>query len=122
MCADEREAVLVLIDVVDRNLPAGIAMADVALRAVFAPVNVGMAILALLAYIREYKISVTVCAPHFDVHAAQGEARLFVFKLRDGANRFPALGRVAILAGNLQSSMRTVRLSIRRRRLFIPRG
>jgi len=81
--------------------------------------NVGVAVLALRAYITEYKISVAVRASHLDVHSAQGEPGLFVFKLRDRANRFPALGSVAVLAGDLQGSVRTMRVSIRGWRLFI---
>ena len=59
---NQRKAVLVLVDVMNRNLPARVSMADVTLRTIFPPMNVGVAILALLADIGEHKIGVTVLA------------------------------------------------------------
>ncbi len=122
MCADQRKAVLMLIDVVNGDLPSGIAMAHVALRTVFAAMNVGVTVLALFAYIREDQVGVAIRTTHLDVHPAQREAGLLVLKLRNSANRLPALWRVAVLAGNPQGSVRAVGTSIGGRLRFISCG
>jgi hypothetical protein len=117
--SDEREAVLVLIDVVNGDLPSRVAMAHIALRPVLAPVDIGVAILALLAYVGEYQVGMTVRAASFAVHAAQREPCLLVIKLRNRPDRLPALGAVAVLTGDTQASVRTMRLSIGGNRWFI---
>jgi hypothetical protein len=99
---DQGEAVLMLVDVVDGDLPSGIAMADVALRAVLAAMNVRVTVLALLSYIREDQVGVAIRTPDLDMHAAQRESDFFVIKLGDGTNRLPALWGVAILTRNPQ--------------------
>jgi hypothetical protein len=45
--ADQREAILVLIDVVNRNLPAIGVVAEFAFSTVLAPMQIGVSILAL---------------------------------------------------------------------------
>ena len=60
--ADERKAILVFVDVVHRHFPAIDVMAQVALRAVAAPVDIGMAVLALLACVCEDGIDVALLA------------------------------------------------------------
>lgn len=98
--ADQWEPVLVLADVVDGNLPTGVTMAHVALRAVFAAMNIGVAVLALLADAGEHKTGMAVSAAYLHVHAAQSEVRLLMLELRDRSDRLPALCGVAIFAGN----------------------
>jgi hypothetical protein len=46
-------------------------MTQVALRSVLAAVNIGMTLLALLAYIREHWIRIAFLALHFRMQAAQ---------------------------------------------------
>jgi hypothetical protein len=105
--ANQRKAVLVLTDVVDRNLPTSIPMADVTLRTVFPTMNVGMAVLALLADVCENKIGVAVLARYLGVHSAQGKPSFAMFEFRDSADRRPSNGSVAILAGDVQRAVRT---------------
>src|SRR5262249_39755553 len=101
MSTDQREAVLMFVDVVDGDLPAVHALADVALRSVLPAVQVRMAILALLAKVAEDGIKMTFLAGHVDVHAAQRIGRLVVVKLWVFSNGRPGCGRVAVLAGCL---------------------
>jgi hypothetical protein len=51
---NQREAILVLINVVNGDLPPGIAMACIALRRIFASMNIRVAVLALVDRLREY--------------------------------------------------------------------
>jgi hypothetical protein len=107
--ANERKSILVLVDHVDRYLPSRIAVAKIALRAIFAAMNVRVAVLALLSYAGENKIRVAVLALRLGVHAPQRETRcLGVIKLRYRADRRPAFCGVTILAGNLQRTMGAV--------------
>jgi hypothetical protein len=87
---------------VDRYLPARIAVAKVTLRSVLAPVNIRMAILALLAYAGEHKIGVAVFTLCLRVHSTQREASLGMIELRHLADRRPPFCGVTILTGNLQ--------------------
>jgi hypothetical protein len=96
--ADQGKAVLMLIDVVNRDLPAVRVMAEFALRAVFAAMQIGMTILTFLRGIAEYERFMTIGALYFGVPAAQRKFRLRVLELKPGAERFPALCGVTFLA------------------------
>ena len=96
------------------NLLYGIVPTEnrVALRAVrahFALVNIGVAILTVLAHVCEYRLYVALRALNSLVHAAQWILCFVVIKFRDGANGAPARGGVAVLAGNGERSVRTAR-------------
>src|SRR6266576_2917784 len=112
MRTDQWEAVLMLIDVVDRNLPAIDAMTEIALGAVFSTMQVGMTILALPADIAEHRIEMAFLAEHLGMHAAQGIRRLVVIELGILADGHPSRRCVAILARRFQ---RTVRIRRRHR-------
>ena len=78
---NQREAILMLIDfVANGNLPPGIPMACIALRSIFASMNIGVAVLALVDRLREYEIAVTIHAADFRVHPAQRKSRLAMLK------------------------------------------
>ena len=49
------------------------------------------------------------------VHSPQRVARLVMIKFRNGANRPPGIRRVAVLAGDVQVAVRTVRAAGRLR-------
>ena len=119
MRPDEGEAILVLINVVNGDLPSRVAMAHIALRAVLAPVDIGVAILALLAYVGEYQVGMTVRACSFAMHAAQRKACLLVIKFWNRPDRLPTFGVVTVLTADLQASVRTMRGSIGGSRWFI---
>ena len=88
-------------DVVHRDLPTSISMAEVTLRSIFAAVNIRVAVLALFADVGEDEIGVAIPARHLGVHSAQCKPRLAMFEFRDRANRGPPLWGVTILAGNV---------------------
>jgi hypothetical protein len=99
MRTEQWKTVLMLIDVVDRNLPAIDAVAEIALGAVFSTMQVCVTILALPADIGEHGIDMTFLAEHLGMHAAQGICRLVVIELRILADGHPCCWRMAILAG-----------------------
>ena len=105
----QREAVVVLLDVFNSDRPSADGVALFAIRAQLALVNISMAVLAALADAGEDHFDVTLGAGDGRVHAAQRIARLIVVEFRNSANRFPAIRGVAILAGNGQTAVRTVR-------------
>lgn len=113
MRTDQWETVLMLVEVVNRNLPAIDTMAEIALGAVFSAMQVGMTILALPADIGEHGIDMAFLAEHLRVHAAQGIRRLVVIELGILADGHPRRRRMAILARRFQ---RTVRVRCRHRR------
>ena len=102
------EAVIVLLDLLDRYSPAPHRVALLAIGAQLALVNVSMAVLAALADVVEHRLYVTLCAGYILVHAAQWITCLIVIKFRHGADRLPALRGVAVLTGNVESSVRAI--------------
>lgn len=71
--------------------------------------DVGVAILAALPDIAEHGLDVTLSAGYRRMQASQGILRLVMVEFRDGADRPPGIGSVAILARYVQISVRTVR-------------
>jgi hypothetical protein len=107
MRPDQREAVLMLIDVVDRDLPSGVAMAEIALGGVLSAVDIRVAVLTLIAYFREHQVTVAILATNALVHPAQREASLPMIELQNVTKGFPTLRGMAVLAGYLQCTVRT---------------
>jgi len=70
-----------------------------------------MAILAALPNVGEYGPDVTLGAGDGLMHAAQWIFCLVVVEFRNGADRPPRIGRVAVLAGYVQVSVWAVRSS-----------
>ena len=68
--AQQREAILVILHLLDGNIPALNGVALRAVRAHFSLVDVGMAILAILADIGKDGLDVALHALHLLVHAA----------------------------------------------------
>ena len=71
MRPSEREAVVMLLNLLDRNLPASNGVALLAAGPQLAPVNIRVAILAALADIGEDGLNVALSARHRGVHTAQ---------------------------------------------------
>lgn len=110
---DQREAVLVLINVVDGDLPTRVAVARITLRGVPAAMDIGVAVLALVMRLGEDQIGMAFRAADFGVQTTQREARFSMIELRDCADRLPSDCRVAVLAGDIQFSVRTMGLFLR---------
>ena len=114
---NQREAIQVLIDLLNRNVPSLHGVALFAVGPHLALVNIGVAVGALRSDIREDRLDVTLRTSHAFVHAAQRILGGVVIEFGDGADRLPAAKRVAVLAGNAQASVRTSRVG---RRLRLP--
>ncbi len=107
----QREAVVVLLDLLDRHLPAADRVALLAIGSQLPLVNVRVAVLASLSDIGEHRLDVALDAGHRLVHAAQRISRLIVIEFGDRADGFPSGGSVAVLTGHVQISVRTMRSS-----------
>lgn len=68
--ADQRKPVLMLIDIVNRHLPAVGIVAKLAFRTIFPTMQISVAVLALVRNIAEVKVGVAIHALHFCVAAA----------------------------------------------------
>jgi len=112
MRASEREAVVMLLDLLDRNRPSPYRVTLLTIRSELPPVNIGVAILATLAHIREHRLDVTLDASHGLVHAAQGVPRLIVIELWNSADRTPSACRVTVLTRGVQIPVWTVRAPV----------
>ena len=71
--------------------------------------NVGMAVLAALTDVGENHLDVAAGAGYGSVHTAQRIACLVMVELGHGTDRFPAIRRVTVLAGNGQVTVRRMR-------------
>lgn len=119
MSTSQREAVHVLIDLLNRNLPAAHRMTVFACRAHLAAVDIGMAVGAFCAHIREDQFGMAGCTCNAFVHATQWVLGRIVIEFRRAANRLPAINRVTVLAGQIERPMRAMcvrRRLLRRRR------
>ena len=99
MGASQREAVHVLINLLNRDFPAAHRMTVLARRAHLASVDVGMAVSAFRAHIREDELGMACCTRHAFVHASQRELGCIVIEFRRSTDRLPAINRVTVLAG-----------------------
>lgn len=115
VCTDQRKAILVLIDVVDGDLPAIGVVAQFAFSPIFAAMQIGMAILALVGSIGEIEIGMTVAASDSRVPSAQGEAGLRMVELDRVLDHLPIRRRMAVDARRIEFAMRALRRSERPR-------
>ena len=84
------------------DIPALHRVALLAVGAHLPPVNIGVAVGAILPDIRKHRLHVALHAFHLLVHAAQRITGLVVIEFRHCFHRAPAGGRVAIFAGDVQ--------------------
>jgi len=105
--AEQRKSVEVLLNRLDRNLPAKNRVALSAIRAELCAVNVGVAIGALFSNVGENGFGVASGAGNFFVHAAKRVPRGIVIEFRNRPDGGPTRVGVAILAGNVQGTVRT---------------
>ena len=74
--------------------------------------NVRMTVRALATHVGENRLGVALDAGHALVHAPKRIAGAIMVKFRDGTDRFPAQGCMAILTGKIQISVRTAGLGV----------
>lgn len=104
---EKRKTILVLLHLLDGDIPALNGVAARAIRAHLPLVDIGVTILAVLARIGEHWLAVALRALHLFVHAAKGILGLIVVELGNGANGTPARGGMTVLTRNRERSMRT---------------
>ena len=70
MRSSKRKAVVVLLDLLDRDLPSTHGVALFAIGSELALVDVGVAVLATLSHVRKYRLCVALDARDSGVHSA----------------------------------------------------
>ena len=104
----QRETIVVLLHIFNRDRPSADGVALLAIGAQLTLVNIGVAVLAALTNVGEDHFDVTLGAGDGRVHAAQRIARLVMVELRNCADRPPAICGVAVLAWDSQAAVRTM--------------
>lgn len=112
MRTHQGKAVLVLVDLLHRDLPSLDRVALFAGRAKLTLVDIGMAIGAFLSHVREHRLGVTLGATDPLMHAAQRKSGLAVVELRNIADRLPSAQGMAVLAGDVQRTVRALRAGV----------
>jgi len=98
--SEQWKTILVLLDLLDGDLPSLDRVALLAGCPELTLVNVRVTVRASLAHIAEHGFGVALRTSHTLVHPAQREASLIVVEFRDRPDRFPAADGMAVLAGN----------------------
>lgn len=109
MSASQWESIVVLLHLLDRDLPSANGVALFAVRAQLTPMYIGVAVLASLADIAEHWLDVTLRATDGRVHTPKRISCLVVIEFRNGADRFPCVRGVTVLARHSQIPVRTAR-------------
>jgi hypothetical protein len=105
----QRETIVMLLHIFNRDAPSADGVALLAIRAQLTLVNIGVAVLAALTDVGENHLYVTLDASDASVHAAQRISRLIVVELRNCPDRLPAIRGVAVLARDGQIAVWTTR-------------
>ena len=105
MSAEERKAVLVVAHLLDSDVPALHRVTLGAVRPHLPTVNVGVAIGAIFAHVREYGFYVTLGALHFFVLPAKRIFRFAVIEFGNRADGSPTGRSVAVFTGNVQRAV-----------------
>lgn len=112
MRPDQREAVVVVLNGLDGNVPASDGMALLAARAHLAAMDIGVAFGALRSHIGKHRLDMALRAHDALVHSAKGKLGLIVIEFGNAADRLPSERRMAIGAGQIQRAVRTACLRI----------
>jgi len=108
MRANQRETILVLVDVMNRHLPSIGVVAQLAFGAVLAAMQIGVTVLAFVGSIGEFQIRVAVAARHGRMASAQRETRLRMIELDPILDHLPIRSCVAVDAGHIELAMRAL--------------
>lgn len=109
MSADQREAILVIADGLERNLPTLDRVAAFAVRAHLPMMNISVTVCAAGPGISENWLGVALRTGQILVQASKGKGCPVVIEFGDRTDWFPAELGMAILAGEVQVPMRTAR-------------
>ena len=88
------------------DLPSVGPVTEIALRTVFPAMEIGVAVLAVAAYIRKDWIDVALLAYHSGVHAAQRVSGFAVIKFGLVADRPPGRSGMAVFTRDFQRAVR----------------
>ena len=102
----QREAVLVIFQLLHGHVPALHGVALRAVRAHLCLVHVGVAVFTIPPHVSENRLDMALRALHFFVHTAQGILGLVVVEFGNCADGAPSGGRVAVFAGDRQRAVR----------------
>jgi hypothetical protein len=98
MRPNQGKSILVVLNRLQRNLPAFYGVAICAIGAKLTPMDVGVTIRALRTYVLENQVRVALAATHVLVHAAQGISSKVVIEFRICSDRFPTAVGMTICA------------------------
>ena len=98
MGADQRETILVIAQLLQRDLPAPYGVAAFTVGAELTAMNIRVAIRAMSTYVFEDQVRVALSTGHLLVHSAQRIAGMVMIEFRIRTNRFPTSVGVAFLA------------------------
>jgi len=96
MRPQQRKAILVILYLLNRDIPPLHCMALFTIRPHLAAVDVRVAIRAILSHVREYGLYVTLHAFHFFVHSAERIICFVVVEFGHSADGTPGRRRVAV--------------------------
>lgn len=107
--SEQREAIKVILHLLNRDVPSldGVALFAILPQLMTVNVLVGVTVDAILADIGKHGLNVAFRALHFFVHTAQGIFSLVVIEFGHCANGTPTCGGMAVLTRNGQGTMRT---------------
>jgi hypothetical protein len=109
MSSHERETIVVFPHPLENDAPSFDGMALCAVGPHLAAMNVGVAVGTVRSGVREHRLGMTLGTSHSLVQAAKRIFRRVVIELRNRADRLPACGRMAVLAGDIQVAMGAAR-------------
>ncbi len=116
MRSQQRKAVLMVLYLLNCNLPSAYCVASFAAGAELSFMNVRVAVCTLASHIAEYKLGMARRTTDSYVHAAQWKFRLIVIEFRNAADGLPSTESVAVLTGNVERAVRAMRRDRRLRR------
>ena len=105
MASHQRETVVVFPHPLQNDAPSFDRMTLCAVGPHLTAMNVGVAVGTVRSGVREHRLGMTLGTSHSLVQAAKRVLRLVVVELRECADRFPASGRMAVLARDIQVAM-----------------
>ena len=109
MCTDQRETILMLIDIVDRDLPAVGVVAQLAFGSVLTAMQVGMAVLALIRSIGKFQIVVAIATCDGRVSSTKRETGPGMIEFDLALNYLPIRCGVARGTRQIELAMRILR-------------
>ena len=106
MGAEQRKAILVILDGLYGNAPSLHGVALLAIRAQLPAMDIRVAVRALCTDVAEDKLDVTIDAVDFFVHSPERKAGGVVAELRGAPDGLPTCKGVAVFAGNRDIAVR----------------